>query len=158
VLTVPCTALSVLSTSLQTPSAFSRGSNTCLCSVVRFEKGEKNVLVASDVLEEGIDIQKCNLVVKFDMPKTYRSYVQSKGRARHRNSKYYILVPHNMEDSFTQKYNSYRETEQTLKKVSTKQTGSQEFTYNEEEFSSSLPFLENSSTCDNNHIVISSFL
>lgn len=57
-----------------------------------FNNGEKNVLIASDVLEEGIDVQLCNMVVKFDPPTTMRSYIQSKGRARSRISKYYILT------------------------------------------------------------------
>lgn len=107
--------------------------------VVRFVKGETNVLVASDVLEEGIDVQKCNLVVKFDMPRNYRSYVQSKGRARQRSSKYYMMVPRSSGDSFSLKYKSYRDTEKTLQNVSTKQTGSQEFTYNQK-VNSFLPF------------------
>jgi endoribonuclease Dicer len=94
----------------------------CLCDVtlvVRFLNGHVNVLVASDVLEEGIDIQKCNLVVKFDMPKTYRSYVQSKGRARHQSSKYFMMVPHTTGASFNEKCKTYRATENALQTVST---------------------------------------
>jgi endoribonuclease Dicer len=78
------------------------------------------VLVASDVLEEGIDIQKCNLVVKFDVPKNYRSYVQSKGRARHRSSQYIMMVPSATTGvSFGTKYSTYRTTENALQTVST---------------------------------------
>lgn len=81
----------------------------------RFLSGRTNVLVASEVLEEGIDIQKCNLVVKFDVPKNYRSYIQSKGRARHRSSKYIMMVPSTTtEVSFKTKYNTYRDTENAL--------------------------------------------
>jgi endoribonuclease Dicer len=87
--------------------------------VVRFLNGHVNVLVASDVLEEGIDIQKCNLVVKFDVPKNYRSYVQSKGRARHQSSKYVMMVPYTTGASFKEKCNMYRETENALQTVST---------------------------------------
>jgi endoribonuclease Dicer len=87
--------------------------------IVRFVNGKTNVLVASDVLEEGIDIQKCNLVVKFDMPKNYRSYVQSKGRARFQNSKYYILVPLSDWNSFSAKFSTYTDTESAVQKVST---------------------------------------
>ncbi|XP_069680713.1 endoribonuclease Dicer isoform X2 [Periplaneta americana] len=85
--------------------------------VNRFVNGVTNVLVASDVLEEGIDVQKCNLVVKFDLPKNYRSYVQSKGRARQRNSKYFILVPREDSEKFLLKYRTYRGTEEALKNL-----------------------------------------
>jgi ERCC4-related helicase len=88
--------------------------------VVRFLRGHTNVLVASDVLEEGIDIQKCNLVVKFDVPKNYRSYVQSKGRARHQSSKYIMMVPCTTTGvSFTSKYYTYKATENAVQNVST---------------------------------------
>ena len=39
-------------------------------------------LVCTDVLEEGIDITQCNLVIRFDEIVVFRSWVQSKGRAR----------------------------------------------------------------------------
>lgn len=87
--------------------------------VVRFLKGETNILVASDVLEEGIDIQKCNLVVKFDMPKNYRSYIQSKGRARHQSSKYYMMVSCSLASPFRLKYQGYTQTEKEVQNVST---------------------------------------
>jgi len=75
-------------------------------------------MVASDVLEEGIDIPKCNLVVKFDLPKNYRSYIQSKGRARHRSSKYYIMVPRVKGGTFHTAYKSYQNTESAVRNVS----------------------------------------
>ena len=44
----------------------------------KFRMQELNLLFATDVLEEGVDIPKCNLIVKFNVPKDYRSYSQSK--------------------------------------------------------------------------------
>ncbi|KFM83501.1 Endoribonuclease Dicer, partial [Stegodyphus mimosarum] len=49
--------------------------------VSSFRKKECNILIATCVLEEGMDIRQCNLVIRFDLPKDFRSYVQSKGRA-----------------------------------------------------------------------------
>lgn len=51
-----------------------------------------NILFATKVIEEGIDIPKCNMVVRYNLPKTFGSYYQSKGRARHKDSTFYFLV------------------------------------------------------------------
>ncbi|XP_017052543.1 endoribonuclease Dcr-1 [Drosophila ficusphila] len=58
----------------------------------RFRMHDCNVLIGTSVLEEGIDVPKCNLVVRWDPPFTYRSYVQCKGRARAAPAYHVILV------------------------------------------------------------------
>lgn len=82
----------------------------------KFNMGETNILVASDVIEEGIDVKNCNFVIKFDHPKTTRSYIQSKGRARHKDSKYIVFAPNLNSDSFKKNYNTFKLVEETLKK------------------------------------------
>lgn len=63
------------------------------CKVLQqFCRQEHNLLVATSVVEEGMDVPKCNLVVRFDFPDDFRSYVQSKGRARHPNSLYAMMA------------------------------------------------------------------
>jgi endoribonuclease Dicer len=51
-----------------------------------------NLLVATSVGEEGLDIQTCCLVVRFDLPETVSSFIQSRGRARMNKSKYIFLL------------------------------------------------------------------
>lgn len=58
----------------------------------RFRMHECNFLIGTSVLEEGIDLPKCNLVIRWDPPATYRSYVQCKGRARAANAYHIIMV------------------------------------------------------------------
>lgn len=58
----------------------------------KFKNGSFNVLVGTSVIEEGVDIPKCNLVVMFDFPQNYRAYVQSRGRGRAEGAKYIMLV------------------------------------------------------------------
>ncbi|KFB46099.1 AGAP002836-PB-like protein [Anopheles sinensis] len=48
----------------------------------RFRMHECNLLIGTSVLEEGIELPKCNLVVRWNCPSNYRSYAQCKGRAK----------------------------------------------------------------------------
>ncbi|KAH7063345.1 type III restriction enzyme, res subunit family protein, partial [Macrophomina phaseolina] len=61
-------------------------------TLLRFKKGELNCLFATSVAEEGLDIPNCNIVIRFDLYKTMIQYVQSRGRARHKNSRYLHMV------------------------------------------------------------------
>lgn len=61
-------------------------------TLVKFRSGELNCLFATSVAEEGLDIQDCNIVIRFDLCKTMIQYIQSRGRARHKNSKFVHLI------------------------------------------------------------------
>jgi endoribonuclease Dicer len=61
----------------------------------RFRMHECNLLIGTSVLEEGIDLPKCNLVIRWDAPKSYRSYVHGKGKARAAQAYHVIFVTPN---------------------------------------------------------------
>ncbi|KAK7537797.1 dicer-like protein 1 [Phyllosticta citricarpa] len=61
-------------------------------TMIDFRKGKVNCLFATSVAEEGLDIPDCNLAIRFDLYFTMIQYVQSRGRARHKNSKYVHMI------------------------------------------------------------------
>ena len=56
-----------------------------------FRTGKKNIILSTSVLEEGIDISSCHLVICFERPKNLKSFIQRRGRARKQKSKYLIF-------------------------------------------------------------------
>ena len=61
-------------------------------TLANFESGKVNIVVATSVMEEGVDIPATNIVIRFDDSENFRSFVQSRGRARHPHSKFVTLL------------------------------------------------------------------
>jgi ERCC4-related helicase len=83
-------------------------------TILEFRAGKKNIVIATDALEEGIDVAACNLVVCFNTPPNLKSYIQRRGRARMHASQYVMMVP---TDSIQSKLDSWPELEDALIKM-----------------------------------------
>ncbi|KAG1716076.1 hypothetical protein ID866_1102 [Astraeus odoratus] len=56
-----------------------------------FRSGDKNLVVATSVAEEGLDIQACGNVIRWDVPSNMASWAQSRGRARKKRSSFVLM-------------------------------------------------------------------
>lgn len=57
-----------------------------------FKLGDKNLIVSTSVAEEGIDVQSCCSVIRWDLPQNMISWAQSRGRARKRKSTFVLMT------------------------------------------------------------------
>lgn len=75
---------------------------------------ECNLVVATSVLEDGIELPRCNLIVRYDPVIDYKSFAHSKGRARQQISYYISLVESINLDDFIDVYGRYMSTEKVI--------------------------------------------
>ncbi|EPS97555.1 hypothetical protein FOMPIDRAFT_1166449 [Fomitopsis schrenkii] len=61
-------------------------------TLAEFRGGDKNLIVSTSVAEEGIDIQACGSVIRFDPPPNVVAWAQSRGRARRQRSSFIMML------------------------------------------------------------------
>ena len=61
-------------------------------TITDFNENKFNILIGTSAVEEGLDIQTCNAVMVFVELMTPKSYIQMKGRARKKNSKFLVFT------------------------------------------------------------------
>lgn len=74
-----------------------------------FKEGNHKVIIATSVAEEGLDIQKCSLVVRYDHVTNEIAMVQSRGRGRAEDSKYVVLASEDSNTIKKEELNQMRE-------------------------------------------------
>ncbi|CAH0731194.1 unnamed protein product, partial [Brenthis ino] len=80
----------------------------------KFRMHECNLLLATSVLEEGIDLPRCNLVVRWDVPPSYRSHGLCRGRARAPRAAVALLAGAADSDALVHNLAVYKELDQII--------------------------------------------
>ncbi|XP_063372084.1 endoribonuclease Dcr-1 [Cydia amplana] len=80
----------------------------------KFRMHDCNLLLATSALEEGIDLPRCNLVLRWDVPASYRSHGLCRGRARAPRASCALLARAGLAQQLLQHVAVYRELDQII--------------------------------------------
>ncbi|KAI5631368.1 hypothetical protein NE865_15926 [Phthorimaea operculella] len=80
----------------------------------KFRMHECNLLLATSALEEGIDLPRCNLVLRWDVPASYRSYGLCRSRARAPRATCALLTKEEDTNRLLHNVAVYRELDQII--------------------------------------------
>ncbi|EGO19166.1 hypothetical protein SERLADRAFT_443209 [Serpula lacrymans var. lacrymans S7.9] len=67
-------------------------------TLLDFRSGDINLIIATAVAEEGLDIQACGNVIRWDAPNNMASWAQSRGRARRERSSFVLMFQAGSDD------------------------------------------------------------
>jgi dsRNA-specific ribonuclease/ERCC4-related helicase len=106
-LSLPLTGAEIKETALDRSDMFGGSRALTNADVLeQFRTGAVQIIVATAVAEEGLDIAACKVVIRFNPLKNLVSYLQSRGRARHMDSKYILMIERGSKETIAnmQKY------------------------------------------------------
>ncbi|XP_053453747.1 interferon-induced helicase C domain-containing protein 1 isoform X2 [Nycticebus coucang] len=77
--------------------------------ISKFRTGKINLLIATTVAEEGLDIKECNIVIRYGLVTNEIAMLQARGRARAEESTYVLLAPSSSGVIERETVNAFRE-------------------------------------------------
>ncbi|KIY67664.1 hypothetical protein CYLTODRAFT_396636 [Cylindrobasidium torrendii FP15055 ss-10] len=83
-------------------------------TIADFRAGLLNLIVATNVGEEGLDFQSCELVIRFDKIHNLVGYIQSRGRARSHKSSFVVMAEQG-DDDYIKKVQTIAASEHEVK-------------------------------------------
>lgn len=60
--------------------------------IKKFREKQFNILISTSVTEEGFDIPDCQLVIVYGEIRSFQQYIQQKGRARMKDSRFIVIT------------------------------------------------------------------
>ncbi|KAL4636208.1 interferon-induced helicase C domain-containing protein 1-like [Arapaima gigas] len=75
----------------------------------KFRTGEINLLIATTVAEEGLDIKECNIVIRYGLVTNEIAMIQARGRGRAEDSSYTLVEVEGSGVAERESVNEYRE-------------------------------------------------